>query len=94
MIKAMLHYIFPRRQLLALIEQEEERYHMTMRETGWFTMVWTVRQFIIAGVTVWENREEVRDESLINWAIEQVDDHETNSISIPVRESHLDRLNV
>lgn len=86
MIKAILHYLLPRRQLLALIEREEERYHMTMRESGWLSSAWTTRQFIIAGVTVWENREMVRDESLIHWVIEQVDDYETDGIAIPTRE--------
>lgn len=86
MIKKLMHFIFPRRQLLALVEQWEERYAMTMRESGWLSSTWTTRQFLVAGVTVYENREVVRDENLIHWVIDQIDDHETNSISIPVRE--------
>lgn len=86
MIKALLHYLVPRRQLLALIERGDNHYHMTMRESGWLSSGWKTRQFLIAGITVWENRDEVRDESLINWVIEQVDDYETDGIAIPARE--------
>lgn len=86
MLKAIIHHIFPRRQLLALVEQWEERYAMTMRESGWLSSTWTTRQFLIAGITVYENREVVRDENLVHWVIDQIDDHETYGIAMPTRE--------